>query len=290
MAAVKYKRILLKLSGEALAAGGDGILNFDFIDRVAEVLVRCRKAGVEIGVIVGAGNIWRGRQGGEMDRTGADHMGMLATAINALALQDRFNAAGLDAVVMSAVAMPEFADAKAKRYNEQFGLSKADAELVAGSKHLAELFEKTVELTGNPKEVRYWLVGQIFYLMNEKGIAPKDIKLSPDMFAEFVNIASSDRINKQAGKIVFEAMFMSPERFDIEGFIKENGLEQVDDTETIRSAVRDVINNNPKTVQQYLSGQTKVVGFFVGQVMKATGGKAKPDTVNKLVNEELNKL
>ncbi len=110
MSAPKYKRILLKLSGEALAAGGDGILNFDFIDDVAKVLVRCRKAGVEIGVIVGAGNIWRGRQGGEMDRTQADHMGMLATAINALALQDRFNAAGLDSVVMSAVAMPEFAD------------------------------------------------------------------------------------------------------------------------------------------------------------------------------------
>jgi uridylate kinase len=110
MSAPKYKRILLKLSGEALAAGSDGILNFDFIDDVAKVLVRCRKAGVEIGVIVGAGNIWRGRQGGEMDRTQADHMGMLATAINALALQDRFNAAGLDSVVMSAVAMPEFAD------------------------------------------------------------------------------------------------------------------------------------------------------------------------------------
>lgn len=110
MKAPKYKRILLKLSGEALAAGADGILNFDFIDRIAEVLVRCRAAGVEIGVIVGAGNIWRGRQGGEMDRTQADHMGMLATAINALALQDRFCAAGLDAVVMSAVDMPAFAD------------------------------------------------------------------------------------------------------------------------------------------------------------------------------------
>ena len=110
MTTPKYKRILLKLSGEALAAGGDGILNFDFIDEVAKVLVRCREAGVEIGVIVGAGNIWRGRQGGEMDRTQADHMGMLATAINALALQDRFNAAGLDCVVMSAVEMPEFAD------------------------------------------------------------------------------------------------------------------------------------------------------------------------------------
>ena len=85
-------------------------------------------------------------------------------------------------------------------------------------------------------------------------------------------------------------MFMSPEGFDIETFIKENGLEQVDDTETIRSVVCEIIKNNPKTVEQFLSGQTKVVGFFVGQVMKATGGKAKPDTVNKLVNEELTKL
>ena len=110
MSAPKYKRILLKLSGEALAAGGDGILNFDFIDDVAKVLVRCREAGVEIGVIVGAGNIWRGRQGGEMDRTQADHMGMLATAINSIALQDVFLREGIDAVVMTSVAMTVFAD------------------------------------------------------------------------------------------------------------------------------------------------------------------------------------
>jgi uridylate kinase len=109
MTAPKYKRILLKLSGEALAST-DGILNFDFIDQIARVLVRCREVGVEIGVIVGAGNIWRGRQGVSMDRAQADHMGMLATAINALALQDRFLAAGLDAVVMSAVEMSAFAE------------------------------------------------------------------------------------------------------------------------------------------------------------------------------------
>lgn len=106
----KYKRILLKLSGEALSAGGEGILNFDFLADIADVLARCRKAGVEIGVIVGAGNIWRGRQGEKMDRRQADHMGMLATAINALALQDAFRCAGLDAVVMSAVEMRAFAD------------------------------------------------------------------------------------------------------------------------------------------------------------------------------------
>ena len=105
----KYKRVLLKLSGEALAAE-DGILNFDFIASIAEVLKKCREAGVEIGIIVGAGNIWRGRQGGEMNRVRADSMGMLATTINALALQDSFLAAGLPAKVMTAVEMRTFAD------------------------------------------------------------------------------------------------------------------------------------------------------------------------------------
>ncbi len=106
----KYKRVLLKLSGEALAAGADGILNFDFIASIADVLKKCRDAGVEIGIIVGAGNIWRGRQGGKMDRVRADSMGMLATAINALALQDTFIQKGLDTKVMTAVEMQTFAD------------------------------------------------------------------------------------------------------------------------------------------------------------------------------------
>ena len=104
----KYKRILLKLSGEALQ-GKDGILDFDFISSVAEVLKKCVSAGIQVGVIVGAGNIWRGRQGGDMDRVRADHMGMLATTINALALQDTFINHGLDTTVMTAVEMNTFA-------------------------------------------------------------------------------------------------------------------------------------------------------------------------------------
>ena len=106
----KYKRVLLKLSGEALAAGSDGILNFDFIASIAEVLKKCVAQKVQIGIIVGAGNIWRGRQGGSMDRVRADSMGMLATTINALALQDTFIQAGLDAKVMTSVPMQTFAD------------------------------------------------------------------------------------------------------------------------------------------------------------------------------------
>ncbi len=106
----KYHRVLLKLSGEALAPKENGILDFDFVAKVAKVIKKCTDAGVEIAVIVGAGNIWRGRQGGEMNRSRADHMGMLATVINSIALQDSFIAEGMDAVVLSAVPMQTFAD------------------------------------------------------------------------------------------------------------------------------------------------------------------------------------
>ena len=105
----KYKRILLKLSGEALS-GKDGILDFDFIASVADVLKKCVEAKIEVAVIVGAGNIWRGRQGGKMDRVRADQMGMLATTINALALEDTFKQAGLDAIAMTSVEMNAFAE------------------------------------------------------------------------------------------------------------------------------------------------------------------------------------
>ena len=106
----KYKRILLKLSGEALSHGKGDILDFDFIAKIGNVLKKCVDAGVQIGIIVGAGNIWRGRQGGKMNRVRADHMGMLATTINALALQDTFEGMGLKTKVMTAVNMQAFAD------------------------------------------------------------------------------------------------------------------------------------------------------------------------------------
>ena len=107
----KYKRILLKLSGEALATDKThGIIDDSFVDKVAAVVGRLIAEGVEVGVIVGAGNIWRGRQGVGMDRTRGDYMGMLATAINAIALQDAFLRAGVEARVLSALSIPEAAE------------------------------------------------------------------------------------------------------------------------------------------------------------------------------------
>lgn len=106
----KYKRVLLKLSGEALAQGSDGIYNHAFLAEVAEAIKAATNEGIEVAVMVGAGNIWRGRQGVEMDRGTADAMGMLATCVNALMLKDSFRRAGMDAVVLTSVSMPQFAE------------------------------------------------------------------------------------------------------------------------------------------------------------------------------------
>lgn len=106
----KYKRVLLKLSGEALSRDCTGILNFDYIEQIAEVLKKCIADGAQIAIVVGAGNIWRGRQSGSMDRAKADQMGMLATAINALALEETFNSCGLRARAMTVMEISSFAD------------------------------------------------------------------------------------------------------------------------------------------------------------------------------------
>ena len=104
------KRIVLKLSGEALANNSGDIYDVAFVDKVATAIANCASNGYEMAIVVGAGNIWRGRQGGEMDRTSADRMGMLATVINAICLKEAIERAGKRAAVMTAVPMSPFAE------------------------------------------------------------------------------------------------------------------------------------------------------------------------------------
>ena len=103
----KYQRIILKISGEALSGNGQ---NIDVVRRVAKQVVEVNNMGVAVGIIVGGGNIWRGRQGRDMDRVTADHMGMLATVINSLALQDALEALGVSARVQTAIEMRQIAE------------------------------------------------------------------------------------------------------------------------------------------------------------------------------------
>ena len=110
MSEPQYKRVLLKLSGEALAGEASRGLDFDVIGSVCDVIKKCVACGVQIGIVVGGGNFWRGRSSGSMDRTRADHMGMLATVINALGVADGLEQVGLDGRVQTAIAMQEVAE------------------------------------------------------------------------------------------------------------------------------------------------------------------------------------
>ena len=111
----KYKRILLKLSGEVLAGAEGKGLNFDTVTEICEIIKECTELGVEIGLVVGGGNFWRGRSSGEMDRVRADQMGMLATTINSLALCDTLQQLGVKATVMTSLVMPQVAEIFTKR-------------------------------------------------------------------------------------------------------------------------------------------------------------------------------
>lgn len=106
----KYKRVLLKISGEALAGDATRGLDFNVIGQVCDVVKRCVQLGVQVGIVVGGGNFWRGRSSGKMDRTRADHMGMLATTINALALADALEQLDCDVRVQTAIAMNQVAE------------------------------------------------------------------------------------------------------------------------------------------------------------------------------------
>lgn len=108
--ALKYKRILLKLSGEALAGDKDGGLDFETIERICKSIKKCTDEGLQVGIVVGGGNFWRGRSSGSMDRTRADHMGMLATVINALAVGDTLEQNGVCARVQTGINMPQIAE------------------------------------------------------------------------------------------------------------------------------------------------------------------------------------
>lgn len=176
MSEAVYKRILVKISGEALQNGQKSeILDFDFVDKVVESINKCLKAGVEVAVIVGAGNIWRGaRKGVGMNRARADHMGMLATVINSLALQDAFERHGIEAKVLSSVEMNTFADFYTQRDADRY--LREGKVVIFGGGLGAPYFS-----TDTPAVVRAAEIGADIVLMakNVDGLYSADPKKDP---------------------------------------------------------------------------------------------------------------
>lgn len=204
----KYKRILLKLSGEALLSK-NGILDFDFIDEIAKTLKKCTDIGVQIAVIVGAGNIWRGRQGGKMNRARADHMGMLATVINSLALQDTFENMGLKARVMTAINMQSFADVYTSR-DAIKALENGEIVILGGGLG-SPYFSTDTAAALRAAEIE---ADAILMAKNIDGVYDSDPKLNPDA-VRYDEITYKEILDKE-----LKALDLSATTFCMENDIK----------------------------------------------------------------------
>lgn len=186
---------------------------------------------------------------------------------------------------------PELQEEKAERYEKDFGLSAYDASLLTQSRHLADLYEQTVsllqqkEVAGAPKKAANWFIGETLRLLKDRGMETEDLHFTPGHLADLIVVCERGEVNNQTAKKVFGRIF--DEDVEPVSYIEENGLKTVVDTGVLESIVEKILASNPKTVEEYQSGKTKVLGFLVGQVMKEMKGKAEPQTVNRLLMEKL---
>lgn len=182
-------------------------------------------------------------------------------------------------------AQPEFRSEKIERYKREFDIPEYDIEIITASKRMADLFEETTAICGQPKKVSNWLMVETMRLLKEKGMEPEDIRFSPKHLAGLISLVDAKAINSSVAKEVFEVMFENDT--DPEQYVEEKGLKTVQDEGALRSTVEAVIAANPQSVEDYRNGKEKAIGFLVGQTMKAMQGKADPGRINSLLRELL---
>lgn len=182
---------------------------------------------------------------------------------------------------------PEFRDEKMERYTREYHIPEYDADIITSSKKLADLFEESVALGGNAKKVSNYLMGETMRLLKEHEMEPEDIRFSPENLTRLIGLIDAGTINSSVAKEVFEKIFL--EDINPESYVEEQGLKMNNDEDGLRSVIEDVIAGNPQSVEDFHNGKEKAMGFLVGQTMKATGGKANPGIINKILKELLNK-
>ena len=180
---------------------------------------------------------------------------------------------------------PEFREEKKARYMEEYGLPEYDADILTGTKKLADIFEETIALDANPKKVSNWLMGETMRILKEKEMDADEITFSAENLAKLIKLTDSQAINSSVAKEVFEKVFTDD--IDPDKYVEEHGLKTVNDEGALRETVERVIAANPKSVEDYHNGKEKAIGFLVGQTMKEMKGKANPGMVNQLLKELL---
>jgi len=182
--------------------------------------------------------------------------------------------------------LPELPEAKRARFAAELGLSEYDAEVLAASRELAAYFEATVALFPQPKTVSNWVMGEMTRSLNEDGKGIADSPVSPEQLAALLKLMEQGTISGKIAKTVFDEMYKTGK--EPAAIVAEKGLVQVSDTGAIEAIIDEVLAKEAGQLAEYRSGKDKLFGFFVGQVMKASKGKANPALVNELLLKKLN--
>ncbi len=181
--------------------------------------------------------------------------------------------------------LPELPDAKRERFVTQYGLPEYDAELLTSERAIADWYEDAVNVGVQPKAVSNWMMGELMRMLNEESKSIEECPLKPDQLAGMLKLIDDATISGKIAKTVFEEMYRSGK--DADTIVKEKGLVQISDEGAIEKVVDEILLKNVKEVERYKAGEEKLLGFFVGLVMKETKGKANPQILNELVKKKL---
>jgi aspartyl-tRNA(Asn)/glutamyl-tRNA(Gln) amidotransferase subunit B len=181
--------------------------------------------------------------------------------------------------------LPELPDAKRQRFTAAYGLPEYDAEILTAERSLADWFEAAVRAGGQAKAVSNWMMGDLLRLLNDDAKGIEDSPLQPGQLAGMLVLIDNGTISGKIAKTVFEEMYRTGR--DAGVIVKEKGLVQISDTGAIEKAVDDILAAHPGEVERFRGGDEKLIGFFVGQVMKAMKGKANPKVLNDLLKKKL---
>jgi aspartyl-tRNA(Asn)/glutamyl-tRNA(Gln) amidotransferase subunit B len=179
--------------------------------------------------------------------------------------------------------MPELPAVTRGRFIDTLGLREYDAGVLTGSRAIAGYFEQAAEASGDPRTTANWVAGDLLGALKGRDISESPV--GPAQLGELVKLIGSGEISGKLAKEVFAKMLETGD--PARAIIEREGLKQISDTGALAKIVDDVIAANPKQVEQYKAGKTTVLGFFVGQVMKATKGQANPAALNEIVREKL---
>ena len=184
--------------------------------------------------------------------------------------------------------LPELPDARKERYMKEFGLSSEDAVFMTNDKATADYFEAAVDAGADPKACVNWLMGEFASQLSTDGIEIAKAPVSAESLAALLKLISKGTISGKIAKKVFATMWK--EGGNPEEIVKAQGLVQISDTAELSKLVDEVVGKNPKAVEDFKAGKKKAVGALVGQIMKATKGKANPRVINELLNKKLQSL